>query len=462
MMKSTKSTKLTKPNRLAAWPRALSLFAYLIVPVFFAILYLTMTMNYEDLYQRAAGLNDNIFTIWHGIYHWLPRIGEIYQRTAIHFMTPQLSLGLDPLVRLLTASMASGLVYLLAMFVLGRRPRLRPSDALIYLGLFICLLLLDTGEIFTFNFSYAHNYVIAGLLLVAFVLPYRLQVTQRHPAALLGMLLLGILVGMSSEIIPIALLLILIGFAVQQLKSGRNLRYFWQNYRLQIIGAIGLICGIGLYYLGAGLGSRINGGYGALYDYVSPFGILSAPIHTIYKLFEHLFYNLRHLHFAVILMLLILLLEYARYRRHQAHHLALQVGCFIFCVLYLGAASLLAVHDDLYPRFMSPVYLTVLASSWLYASDYLLSPQIFTARTLQGCCLIAVAVSVLMTVDLTYATIRYHFTARPYLQEIVVDAEFYPIFEPALTGGEQDMHHSPIFQFRQSSPFHWPYSCNCG
>lgn len=438
--------------------QVICLISYLIVPVFFLVLYLAMTMNYEDIYQRAAYLDDSVGTVIYRIYHWLPRTGEIYQRLAVHLMTPQLSFGLDLIFRLAIAAMSSGLVYLLTVLVLGRRPRLVFRDTFIFLGLFICLLLLGSGEIFTFNFSYAHNYVIAVLLLVAFILPYRLQLSSRHPATMVGMLVLGILVGLSSEIIPVALLMIFAGFAIWQLvlhRDLRSVRQFWERYHLQVIGAVGIVCGIIIYYLGASLDSRVGGGYGTLYDYVSPFSVFTEPVATIGKLFDHLFYNIRYLHFAIILMAFIILLEYANYRKQQKQNLAFQVGCFAFCVLYVGATSLLAMHDDLYVRLMAPVYVTVYASVWMYTSRFLLARSIFTERTLRNFQLITAAVGVLMVVDLSYAMIRYNIKARPYLQDITVDAEFLPVFDPALVKGEQDMSPSPIFQFQQSSPFHW-------
>lgn len=432
--------------------------SYLIVPVFFVVLYLAMTMNYEDLYQREAYLDDSVGTVLDRIYHWLPRTGEIWQRLAVHLMTPQLSFGWDLVFRLAIAAMASGLVYLLTVFVLGRRPRLAYRDAFIFLGLFICLILLGTSEIFTFNFSYTHNYVISGLLMVAFALPYRLGLSSRHPAVLIGMLILGALLGLASEIIPVALLIIFAGFAIWQLvihPNLRSVREFWRRYRLQIIGAIGLICGLIIYYLGVNLSSRTDGGYSVVYDYVSPLGIFSDPIITIGKLVRHFFYNIRGLHFAIILMAFIMLLEYVNYRQKREQRLALLVGCFVFCVLYVGATSILAMHDDIYVRLMAPVYITVYASVWLYASRFLLSRAIFSERAARNFWIIATVVGVLMVGDLSYAMIRYNIKARPYLQDITVDEGFFPVFDSDLVHGAQDMSPSPLFQFQQSSPFHW-------
>lgn len=413
-------------------------------------------MNFEDLYQRAAHIDDDVFSIWYIIYHWLPRTGEIYQRTAIHFMTPQLSLGFDIIFRLLTAAMASGLVFLLTVFVLGRRPRLKIKDALIYLGIFISLLVLGAGEIFTFNFSYAHNYVICALLLVAFSLPYRLKLTKTKLPGLVGVFILGILVGMSSEVVPIALIIIIGALAIFKLKTGSSWRVLWKTYRLQCIGVFGLICGLILYYAGANVGMRVNGGYGEIYDYVSPFGVFKAPVYTIMKIVQHLFYNIRYLHFAVLLMFLIILLEYSKYRHQQSNHLSIQVCCLAFCILYVGAASLLAVHDDMYYRFMSPVYVTVYASVWLCTSDYINAPEVFTERALRNIYIIFIAIGTLMICDLSYAMIRYNLIVKPHVQEIIVDEEGSPIFDQPSINGEYDMYPSPIFRIEQSSPFHWP------
>ena len=98
-MKKTKDT-LDKPTQKKR-EKILCLIGYIIVPLFFIILYLIMFMSYEDLYQSYVQADRSVPTIIHDVYFYLPRIGEIFQHIAVHFMTLSTSFGADLFFRLL-------------------------------------------------------------------------------------------------------------------------------------------------------------------------------------------------------------------------------------------------------------------------------------------------------------------------------------------------------------------------
>lgn len=423
---------------------------YAIVPVFFAIAYIFMTKAHEDLTQTYFDYGKTTPELLHQIYHYIPRIGEFYQHVVMQFMTAQVSFGPDLFFRLLIAAMSVGLIYLLTVFVLCRRPKLQLKDVIIYLGLFVVLLAFELAMTFLYEFAYAHNYVIAALILVGFLLPYRLASRSSCPLAYIGMLILGFLLGISTEITPIAILIIMVGLAAY-LKHSQRLSWkeFWRRYHLQITGVIGILLGLVFFYLGAGLSTRTNGAYGEICDYIPLSNLLSNPVGTIEKLLEHVWYNTRYLTFGLIFVLFILLHEYTQAGKTRNYScFILQLSIFAFDVLFIGAASLIKVHDDLYPRVMMPVYVAIFVSIALYFYQDYLGPHEKLPKIFRVIGAVLVIVSLVMTVDMSYGFISYFKTIRPVIPEYSsIETEPYYV-------DSYDMAPSPLFKFTQLSPFH--------
>lgn len=429
---------------------------YAIVPLFFAIFYIFMTKTYEDLLQTHSNYRQSMPELFHEIYHYIPRLGEFYQRIAMQLTTTQVSFGTDLLFRLITAAISAGLIYTLTIFVLRRRPKLQLKDVIIYLGLFVALMGFEVAEAFLGRFSYVHNYILASLTFVAFLLPYRLAWRSSHPLAYAAMIILGFLFGISTEITPIAILVVFMGLAVYlKLSQHLSLKAFWQRYHLQVIGVVGILLGLVFFYLGAGVGTRMSGPYGTIYDYVSLGGILSNPIRTIGKLLWHAWYNIRYLTFGLIFILFILLHELVQANKtHNYERFVLQLSIFAFDVLFVGATSLIKVHDDLYPRFMMPVYVAIFVSIAIFFYQNYLDfskkvPKVFTVIGV-GLAII----SLVMTIDMSYGVISYFKALRPIVSESVdIEAET-DFIRPGLTNS-YDMTPSPLFKFVQLTPFNW-------
>lgn len=440
-----------KTKREQKMMKIICIACYIIVPIFFCILYLLMTLSYEDVLHTKWNAGGSVFDLLSTVYHYLPRLGEFYQHLAMWFMDMQTALGLGLILRIVDAIICTALIYLLTVFVLKRRPRLAYKDALVYLGLFVLLMLFETSETFMYRFSYVHNYILALLATVGFLLPYRLELHTSKSLALIGMILLGFLFGISNEITPIAVIIVLIAIGViHKITTGLTLKQFIKDYRLQIAGLLGILLGLLFFYVGAGIEGRTNGGYGLVYEYIHLSELFSHPRYFIATLIDHFWYNLRYLFFVLVLLLFITFSAFVRHKQSKPNQLPLHICILAFCVLFLGASSLIKLHDDIYTRFLLPVYVAIFISIFVYLNEQLsrtdVDFQIFTKIS----CIICLGIGVLMTVDMTYAMLRYHIKIAPVCEKVIQ--------EEAITTEELPdpyMKSSPIFHFRQLTPVNW-------
>ncbi len=436
--------------------QAICIACYIIVPIFFCIFYFLMTMSYEDILHHSWHAEGNTGTILAYVYNYLPRLGEFYQNLTMRFMDAQASLGFGLILRFFDAVMCTALIYLLTVFVLKRRPRLSYKDALVYLGLFVLLMLFETSEVFMYRFSYVHNYILAMLAMVGFLLPYRLNLRTTKPLALVGMLLLGFLFGISTEIAPIAILIILVASAIiHKITQKPTVKQFLQQYRLQITGFIGILLGLIFFYVGAGLDSRANGGYSIIYEYIHISAIFSAPLRTIPALIDHFWYNIRYFAFALVLLLFIIFSAFVRHKQSKPNQLPFYLHILAFCILFLGASSLIKLHDDMYVRFLFPIYVAVFVGIFTFLSEQLSRTDVDLQTFAKVSCIVLLGVGALMTVDMTYAMVRYHSKVAPVTNnEITIQNDGNLHFAGELPDNPY-MVSSPIFHFRQLTPVNW-------
>lgn len=436
--------------------QAICIACYIIVPIFFCIFYFLMTMSYEDILHHSWHAGGNTGTILAYVYNYLPRLGEFYQNLTMRFMDAQVSLGFGLILRFFDAVMCTALIYLLTVFVLKRRPRLSNKDALVYLGLFVLLMLFETSEVFMYRFSYVHNYILAMLAMVGFLLPYRLNLQTTKPLALVGMLLLGFLFGISTEIAPIAILIILVASAIiHKITQKPTVKQFLQQYRLQITGFIGILLGLIFFYVGAGLDSRANGGYSIIYEYIHISAIFSAPLRTIPALIDHFWYNIRYFAFALVLLLFIIFSAFVRHKQSKPNQLPFYLHILAFCILFLGASSLIKLHDDMYVRFLFPIYVAVFVGIFTFLSEQLSRTDVDLQTFAKVSCIVLLGVGALMTVDMTYAMVRYHSKVAPVTNnEITIQNDGNLHFAGELPD-DPYMVSSPIFHFRQLTPVNW-------
>ena len=310
-------------------------------------------MSYEDIYQSYAWHDKNVPEIIKSIYLFIPHTGEIFQRIAAHFMTISTSFSPDLFFRIITALMGFLTIYLSTFFILKKRPQLQYRDVSIYLGLFLLLLAFETSEVLTFRFSYANNYLTAAALTVGFLLPFRIHAKAKHPWQYFGVLVLGILFGMSTEIGTLAILAIFcFWFLIKLFKKQIN-RSFFSNNKLQLIGIIGMIIGITFAFANGSLLNRASSNYGEYYDYVSIFDVLKGnALVTLYKLWQHAWFNMRYLMFAPFMIGIFILTEslIGKHVKKPKNNIRFYLCTLVFYALYMGASCQLKVLDDLYPR----------------------------------------------------------------------------------------------------------------
>ena len=434
-----------------SFEQKICLAGYLLIPIFFVILYFLMTETYEDVMQSNSDASTPVFDILKKIYGYIPRLGEFYQRIAVHFMTPQLSLGMDMVFRLFTAGIATGTIYLSSMFVFGRKLKLQYKDVIVTIGILLLLMLSAFSETYTYRFSYANNYVLGLLVAVAFLLPFRIQTFKTTPITIISAIVLGFLVGISTEIVPIAFLAIITAWVfVKLIKKEITLPELWKKYRLQCLLVIGLLAGLAFFYLGGGVMKRTSGGYGEVYDYISPFKLLKEPIETGYKLVHHVWYNLRYVFFAVPLMFMYVLIEKAVFKKNKKS-LFWQSISICFCALFIGATSVIAVHDDLYPRFMIPVFMAILLSSMIFVHDVIEFSKA-KEKVLKKATIVAIVSCSVLVVDMTAAFAVYNVKISGKLDAIQYNPGESITISPV---SDYSMIPSPVFQLKQLPPFDW-------
>ncbi len=433
---------------------------YLLVPLFFVLLYCLMFMSYEDLHQSYTEANMSSPEIIHNIYFYIPRIGEFFQHLAVHNMSLSVSLGLDIIFRLLTATLATTLIYFCTYFILGKKPSLKYKDLLIYLGCFLILMVSEVSEVFTFRFSYANNYIIAALITVTFLLPFRLKTQQTKKWQIFGMLLLGILFGMSTEIGPLAILAILfVWLIIKIIKKQFHFKTFLRQYKLQIIGIIGVLIGILIFYLGGGLKARTSGGYAEVYDYVSIFSIVKGDTFiTIYKLWQHLWFNMRYLMFAPLIICIFILTESLIVKNNRKkdkkmpNHIFLYVTILAFCALYMGASCQIKVLDDMYPRYMFLVYVAIFMAVLAFI-NFLLDSFRLQEKPLRITNIVLIILSSVAIVDMSFAFVVYRIQIGDQLYKIQSNPGVGVFIKSSYN--DVTMIPSPIFRFAQMTPFDW-------
>lgn len=441
-----------KTERERKATKIICLACYIIVPIFFCILYLLMTLSYEDILHTNWNAGGSVGDLLVTVYNYLPRLGEFYQHLAMWFMDVQTTLSFGIILRLVDAVICVALIYLLTVFVLKRRPRLAYKDALIYTGFFVLLMFFETSEAFMYRFSYVHNYILALLVTIGFLLPYRLKLSTTKPLALIGMILLGFLFGISNEVTPIAIVIILVAIGiVHKVTTGITLKQFAQKYCLQLAGLVGIFLGFLFFYLGAGIEGRTNGGYGAVYEYIHLAEIFSHPRYVIATLIDHFWYNLRYLAFALVLLLLMTFSAFVRHKQSKPNQLPLYLYILAFCILFLGASSLIKLHDDIYTRFLLPVYVAIFVGVLTYLYEQLSQTEVDLRRFTKASCVVCLSISALMTIDMTYAMLRYHIQISPICDKVIQEGQVIMTEEYS----DPYMESSPIFHFRQLTPVNW-------
>lgn len=370
----------------------LTYFLYSLPVVFFGVCYFLMTVWGEDIIQGAGTAPD----VWNdivGAFRHNSRLSDMYAWTVINFFDFQYSFGVDTIFRLIDVAIATGIIYLLTSLVLGRWPRLKLKDSLVFALSFLVIFVTPHGYTLYRGFSVIHNYLIIGLATIAFGLPFvRSLAGQKVPKMYQKWwfaLIIGLIFGMSSNITPIAFLL---GFVLVKLwqmwssrrdKREKSKNIVWKLPAWQAWMLAGMIITVAVAYIfGAGVSTYANNPvYTETYDYLAFSEILANFGGSLVRVIKHIVVNFGYsfgliLGIAVVLGGLARLVNKAKGRKFQIlpQDLAerkVMAGCVVFAAVYLlcGSQIMLPVRLALPAYLALVVVLVVLVYHWWIRSE---------------------------------------------------------------------------------------------
>ncbi len=278
------------------------------LPVAFLIIsYFLITVSGEDLYQGAA-THQGAWADALRVFSVNGRLSDMYAWFAIKLVDYQFNFGWDTIIRVVDLAMGCGILYLIVRLALGRRPRLRLGDALLWNAAAIMLFATPFGRVLYVGFSLIHNYTIILLAPLLFLWPFyrRMRGGKRAWDWLLAIVMLvgGVAFGISSNLVPLAVLGTLLVLAIWDKIRRRKIEWRKWLQLWRVTGILGAIVGICLsFFVGGGVSGYANGGYAESYDYV-PFGEIFG---NLSKIWAHEVSNFGRLLMPIALVLAALL-----------------------------------------------------------------------------------------------------------------------------------------------------------
>lgn len=362
---------------------------YALPVAFFVACYFLMTVWGEDIIQ-GAGTAPDIWNDLTGAFQHNSRLSDMYAWTVINFFDFQYSFGVDTIFRLIDVVMATGIIYLMTSLVLGRWPKLKLKDALVFALSFLVIFVTPHGYTLYRGFSVIHNYLIIGLTTVAFALPFvRSFAGQSVPKMYQRWwfaLLIGLVFGMSSNIAPIAFLLSFVLVKLWQIwrtrkeKSGEKT---WKLPAWQLWMLAGTLATVAVAYIfGAGVSTYANNPvYTETYDYVALGEILTDFANSLVRIVKHMVVNFGYSFGLVGAMSVVLgglawMVSKIQKQKFQilptsSAERRVLAGCLVFAAVYLLAGSqiMLPVRLALPAYLALTVALGVLVYHWWVKSE---------------------------------------------------------------------------------------------
>lgn len=417
---------------LSKYEKIFCLIGFAIVPIFLLATMLSQTMSYEDLYHKSHHSNSSLATVIDETYHFLPRIGEIYQRIAVHYMTPQLTFGPDIIFRSITALVSFGIFYFGAMLILGRKLKLKFLDLLIYQGLFFLIMTSTHKGVLFFGFSHANNYTFTCLLSILFAMIFRFNWQYQKAWQIPAVVLLGIAFAMSTEITPIAFLILAIALFLHNILIKKiEITTFLQKYRLQVLATFSIILGLIIFYLGLSNIRTGSSSYALAYDYVSLSQLISSPLPTIKKLISHTLFNLRFLYFYMLPFAMIIATTSLFFtKKIKAESNRVHFLVVAFAVLYIGALSQIRVEPDLYDRFVMPLFLFISISIMVFIKDFLVQKANIIQTKIIYPNLFLLTFALLFSIDILTMSVSYSLAVKDEIKSIqFIERDFPKVIE---------------------------------
>lgn len=276
--------------------RLLSLIIYSLPLIFFVISYFLIIVSGEDIHQ-GAGLPVDILGDARAAFSWNGRWSDMYAWSVINFFDYQYNFGIDTLFRLIDVALGMGILYLMTMIAIGRKPKLELRDAILFGMAFLVIFLTPHGRPLYAGFSAIHNYLLITVTSLLFLLPYALDLTgakRRHSGKLaVAMLVMGFIFGLSSNVTPLAFLLTaVVVFAIDKLRPKKLSRAFALSTSWKLFGILGAVIGLFVMYVfGPGVSGYAISDYATKYGYVAFSQIFTSPISSALAIVGHMISN---------------------------------------------------------------------------------------------------------------------------------------------------------------------------
>lgn len=324
----------------------------------------------------------------------------MYAWTVINFFDFQYGFGVDTVFRLIDVVMATGIIYLLTSLILGRWPKLKLKDSLVFALCFLVIFVTPHGYTLYRGFSVIHNYLIIGLATVAFGLPFvRSLAGQKVPKIYQKWwfaLIIGLIFGMSSNITPITFLICFVLVKLWQMwqfnrkkseisekSEGEAGKVAWKIPAWQGWMLAGMVITVAVAYIfGAGVSTYANNPvYTETYDYLAFSEILTNFGGSLVRVVKHIVVNFGYsfgliLGMAVILGGLAWVTSKVQGRKFRilptsSSECGVVVGCVVFATIYLlcGSQIMLPVRLALPAYLALVVALGVLVYDWWIRSE---------------------------------------------------------------------------------------------
>ena len=338
---------------------------YLIPVIFFASVYFLQTVSSEDIYQ-GAGQSISITQDIVAAFNWNARLGDMYAWPVINFFDYTYQFGVDTIFRLLDVGLAIGIFYLMATFILGRRPRWQVRDALLFNVSFLAVFLSEFSRSLVSSFSHIHNYLPTTLLPLLFALPFVLTLQGRKVlqsrTGKAAALILGMLFALSSNVTPIALLVtlaIIAGYQCIKTKKRLDLGQLARSWQLFAVLGVA-VSSVLVYLIGPGVSSYTQG-YNS--SYVAMGDLLRIPAEAGVALLGNMVGNVQLVMPILLILGFAVLVEYVMYKKRLIRNmtgLTFSTACFIFFLLHTLAVSQVDVSTTM--RILLPAYVFAVIS----------------------------------------------------------------------------------------------------
>ena len=444
--------------------KVIAIILFIIPCLFFLMAYLLMSMSGEDVIQSGMSSEKSLPEILSWVYFYIPRIGEFITWPVATILSYQTSFGLDLLVRLIDVAAVITIIYLITFLVLRRKPQLCLRDAGIFNIIFLLLVLIPQlispyfGNPFLSGFSFIHNYVVMSLVAILFVMPFAAPLigvksefkVLKNPWVIF---VLGFLFAISTELLPFSFLGVVILYLLY-LKFIKHEKISITKW--QVFAVIGIVAGLGFFYLGGGLSTRTGFTYAETYNYVSLSTLFEAPRYFLTTYLSHFTSNIKY----IIPIICFSLLSTVAYRVKRGKNTTSVVKLFvlmdIFSLIYVVGASLILLDDAITVRFLLPCYLLFITTIGLFITDFY--KTLINSRTGELIVLITLMLfSVIVISDMMLGKIKYAIRTNAQLSEIREKIDNSSDEEICLTklwaSSEAGPVYSPIFSFTQEPIF---------